>query len=43
MDKQDSREYRGPRNNMLRKRKKVCVFCADKSEYIDFKDTARLR
>lgn len=44
MDKQDTREYRGPRgNNMLRKRKKVCIFCADKSEYIDYKDTARLR
>ncbi|MBE6718925.1 MAG: 30S ribosomal protein S18 [Ruminococcaceae bacterium] len=26
-----------------RKRKKVCQFCADKVEYIDYKDTARLR
>ena len=24
-------------------RKKVCQFCADKSEYIDYKDTAKLR
>ena len=26
-----------------RKRKKVCAFCADKIEHIDYKDTARLR
>ena len=26
-----------------RKRKKVCQFCADKVEHIDYKDTARLR
>ena len=26
-----------------RKRKKVCQFCADKIDYIDYKDTARLR
>ena len=26
-----------------RKRKKVCQFCSDKSEYIDYKDTAKLR
>ena len=24
-------------------KKKVCQFCADKSEYIDYKDTAKLR
>ena len=24
------------------KRKKVCQFCVDKSEYIDYKDTAKL-
>lgn len=29
--------------NKNRKRKKVCQFCADKSEYIDYKDTAKLR
>ena len=29
--------------NKSRKRKKVCQFCADKSEYIDYKDTAKLR
>ena len=26
-----------------RRRKKVCNFCADKVEYIDYKDTVRLR
>ncbi len=26
-----------------RKRKKVCQFCAEKIDYIDYKDTARLR
>ncbi len=26
-----------------RKRKKVCAFCADKIEHIDYKDTARLK
>lgn len=31
------------RNNKSRKRKKVCQFCVDKSEHIDYKDTAKLR
>ena len=26
-----------------RRRKKVCAFCADKIDYIDYKDTLRLR
>ncbi len=26
-----------------RKRKKVCIFCADKVDYIDYKDVAKLR
>ena len=26
-----------------RKRKKVCIFCADKVEFIDYKDSAKLR
>ncbi|MGN1048360.1 MAG: 30S ribosomal protein S18 [Eubacteriales bacterium] len=28
---------------MNRKKKKVCIFCADKVAYIDFKDSAKLR
>lgn len=31
-----------PRMNN-RRRKKVCIFCEDKIDYIDYKDTARLR
>lgn len=26
-----------------RKRRKVCQFCVDKTQYIDYKDTAKLR
>jgi small subunit ribosomal protein S18 len=28
---------------MMKRKKKVCVFCADKIDYIDYKDVARLR
>lgn len=31
-----------PRANN-RRRRKVCIFCEDKIDYIDYKDTARLR
>ena len=31
------------RNNRNRKRKKVCSFCVDKVEHIDYKDVAKLR
>ena len=31
------------RGNKNRRRRKVCQFCVDKSEYIDYKDTAKLR
>ena len=30
-------------NKGRRTRRKVCVFCADKIDHIDYKDTARLR
>ena len=36
------RENRAPRGTG-RKRKKVCQFCVDKCEHIDYKDTAKLR
>ena len=29
--------------NANRRRKKVCIFCADKVAYIDYKDSAKLR
>lgn len=28
---------------MMRKRKKICIFCADKVDYIDYKDSGKLR
>lgn len=27
----------------MHRRRKVCIFCADKVEFIDYKDTAKLR
>ena len=41
MDKNENvaRQARPMRN----KRKKICIFCADKVDYIDYKDTAKLR
>ncbi len=41
MDRTERNDQHSFRNT--RKRKKVCVFCADKIDYIDYKDTARLR
>ena len=32
-----------PQFNKARKKKKVCQFCADKIEHIDYKDVTRLR
>ena len=32
---------RAPRP-MMRRRKKVCIFCADKVDFIDYKDCAKL-
>ena len=37
MDKDMQKSYKN------KKRKKVCAFCADKIEHIDYKDVARLR
>ena len=39
MDKNENR----PARPGVRKRKKVCIFCADKVSYIDYKDSAKLR
>ena len=37
------RENRAPRaGGPNRKRKKVCQFCVDKCEYIDYKDAAKI-
>lgn len=37
----ENRPERPARDN--RRRRKVCQFCVDKVEHIDFKDTAKLR
>ena len=40
----DRSSYRNANNNGgQRRRKKVCQFCVDRQETIDYKDTARLR
>lgn len=39
MERENQRGPRGAR----RTRKKVCIFCADKIDRIDYKDTNRLR
>ena len=37
----NERDVKGGARN--RKRRKVCAFCVDKAQYIDYKDTAKLR
>lgn len=37
------RNDKGGRPGGRRPRKKVCAFCVDKAEFIDFKDVAKLR
>ena len=32
-----------PARPMMHKRKKICIFCADKVDYIDYKDAGKLR
>ncbi len=40
MDKTENTRAARP---VVRKRKKVCIFCADKVSYIDYKDSAKLK
>jgi len=42
VEAQDAPQARGTRP-MMRRKKKVCAFCAEKIGHIDYKDTARLR
>ena len=39
----EDRGERRPRPRGRKPRRKVCSFCVDKIEYIDYKDVARLR
>ena len=38
--REERRGFRG--NRVRRSRRRVCRFCVDKAEYIDYKDTAKL-
>nr|MDD6336295.1 30S ribosomal protein S18 [bacterium] len=40
-EEREGREFRRPRGR--RPRRKVCAFCVDKVEHIDYKDLPRLR
>lgn len=40
---ESSYQRMGQRPGNRNRRKKVCAFCADKVDYIDYKDTMRLR
>ena len=40
---EDRGERRAPRPRGRKPRRKVCTFCTDKIEYIDYKDVNRLR
>ena len=42
MDRAENTAAR-PQRPVVRRRKKVCIFCADKVEFIDYKDSAKLR
>lgn len=43
MDKNERPEGQRNFRQNARRKKKVCIFCQDKVEHIDYKDTARLR
>jgi len=43
MDNNKTEVVARPQRPMVRRRKKVCIFCADKIEFIDYKDSAKLR
>ncbi len=42
MDNERNAQQRNPRRNTRGKRRKVCNFCTDKIEHIDYKDIKRL-
>ncbi len=44
MDKTENTPVVRPARPMMnRRRKKVCIFCADKVDFIDYKDSGKLR
>ncbi len=42
MDRAENTAVR-PQRPVVRRRKKVCIFCVDKVDFIDYKDSAKLR
>ena len=38
----ENREQRTARGGNMHRRKKICVFCAEKATVIDYKDTAKI-
>ncbi len=43
MDRTEATPAVRPARPMNRRRKKVCIFCADKVDFIDYKDSNKLR
>ncbi len=43
MSERQEREYRRPQGGPRKARRKVCSFCVDKADYIDYKDVAKIR
>ena len=43
MDRAENTAAVRPQRPVVRRRKKVCIFCADKVDFIDYKDSAKLR
>ena len=43
MDRTEATPAGRPARPMNRRRKKVCIFCADKVDFIDYKDSGKLR
>lgn len=43
MDRTEATPAVRPARPMNRRRKKVCIFCAEKVDFIDYKDSGKLR
>lgn len=43
MDRTEATPVVRPARPMNRRRKKVCIFCADKVDFIDYKNSGKLR
>ncbi|HSP47325.1 MAG TPA: 30S ribosomal protein S18 [Clostridiaceae bacterium] len=43
MSRENSRDFKKSNPRVRRAKRKVCAFCVDKVEHIDYKDVAKLR